>query len=32
MSAANGAILDYVDSLAEGSGADFRIICGGKPA
>ncbi len=32
MSAANGAILEYTDPSAEGGGADFRIVCGGRPA
>ena len=32
MSAANGAILEYVEAPAEGGGADFRILCGGKSA
>jgi two-component system sensor histidine kinase PilS (NtrC family) len=32
MCAANGAILEYVGSAADGGGADFRILCGSKPA
>ena len=32
MCAANGAILEYVDSPGERGGADFRMLCGGKPA
>ena len=32
MSAANGAILEYVEEPVGGGGADFRILCGGKPA
>ncbi len=32
MSAANGAILEYVEAPVEGGGADFRILCGGRPA
>jgi two-component system sensor histidine kinase PilS (NtrC family) len=32
MCAANGAILEHVEPAAEGSGADFRMICGGRPA
>jgi two-component system sensor histidine kinase PilS (NtrC family) len=29
---ANGAILDYNELPAGVPGADFRILCGGKPA
>jgi two-component system sensor histidine kinase PilS (NtrC family) len=32
MCAANGAILEHVEPPAEGSGADFRMLCGGRPA
>ena len=32
MCAANGAILEYVELPAEGGGADFRMLCGGRPA
>ena len=32
MCAANGAILEYVEPPAEGDGADFRVLCGGRPA
>jgi two-component system sensor histidine kinase PilS (NtrC family) len=32
MCAANGAILEYVEPQAEGGGADFRMLCGGRPA
>jgi two-component system, NtrC family, sensor histidine kinase PilS len=32
MCAANGAILEYVEPPAEGGGADFRMLCGGRPA
>jgi two-component system sensor histidine kinase PilS (NtrC family) len=32
MCAANGAILDYVEPPGDGRGADFRMLCGGKPA
>jgi two-component system sensor histidine kinase PilS (NtrC family) len=33
MCAANGAILEYVDSPpGERAGADFRMLCGGRPA
>jgi two-component system sensor histidine kinase PilS (NtrC family) len=32
MCAANGAMLDYVERPAVGSGADFRMLCGGTPA
>jgi two-component system sensor histidine kinase PilS (NtrC family) len=31
MCAANGAILEYVESPAGRGGADFRILCGGRP-
>ena len=30
--AANGAILEYAELPAEGGGADFRMLCGGRPA
>jgi two-component system sensor histidine kinase PilS (NtrC family) len=29
---ANGATLDYIELPAERRGADFRILCGGRPA
>ena len=32
MCSANAAILEYVAPAAEGSGADFRILCGGRAA
>ena len=32
MCAANGALLEYVEPPADGAGADFRILCGGRPA
>ena len=32
MCAANGAILEYIESTAERGGADFRMLCGGRPA
>ena len=32
MCAANGAILEHVEPPAEGGGADFRLLCGGRPA
>ena len=32
MCAANAAILEYAGPSAEAGGADFRILCGGKPA
>lgn len=32
MCAANSAILEYVGSSGEAGGADFRIVCGSKPA
>ena len=32
MCAANAAILEYVGPPAHAGGADFRILCGGKPA
>ncbi len=31
MCAANGALLEYVEPPAEGGGADFRMLCGGRP-
>jgi len=31
MCAANSAILEYVGSPADSSGADFRVLCGSKP-
>ena len=30
--AANGAGLEYAEQPAEGGGANFRIVCGGRPA
>jgi two-component system sensor histidine kinase PilS (NtrC family) len=32
MCAANGALLEYVELPAERGGADFRMLCGGRPA
>jgi two-component system, NtrC family, sensor histidine kinase PilS len=32
MCAANGAILEHFEPPAEGGGADFRMLCGGRPA
>jgi two-component system sensor histidine kinase PilS (NtrC family) len=32
MCAANGAILEYAEQAARGGGADFRMLCGGRPA
>jgi two-component system sensor histidine kinase PilS (NtrC family) len=32
MCAANSAILEYVGSPSDGSGADFRVLCGRRPA
>jgi two-component system sensor histidine kinase PilS (NtrC family) len=32
MCAANAAILEYVGRSDEAAGADFRILCGGRPA
>ena len=32
MCAANGALLEYVELPAERGGADFRVLCGGRPA
>jgi two-component system sensor histidine kinase PilS (NtrC family) len=32
MCAANGAILEHIETPAEGNGADFRMLCGGRPA
>ena len=32
MCAANGAILEYAEQPAGGGGADFRMLCGGRPA
>lgn len=32
MCVANGAILEYAERTAGGGGADFRILCGGRPA
>jgi two-component system, NtrC family, sensor histidine kinase PilS len=32
MCAANSAILEYVGLPADGSGADFRVLCGSRPA
>jgi len=32
MCAANGAILEYAEQPPAGGGADFRILCGGRPA
>ncbi|MEK7362133.1 MAG: HAMP domain-containing sensor histidine kinase, partial [Pseudomonadota bacterium] len=32
MCAANGASLEYAEQPAGGGGADFRILCGGRPA
>ncbi len=32
MCAANGASLEYAEQPAGGGGADFRVLCGGRPA
>jgi len=32
MCSANAAILEYVAPAADGGGADFRILCGSRPA